>query len=219
MLKVLRQSAPWTLLLCLSSSLVVASASAQVTATDRQLRRLDLSINGIGQFTKGVEGTNYQGVVVNQSASTTLGALGTIRYTRSPLLGAEFNYSYARFTERFRSTPTYIASGVQANASEASFGYVAHGPELFGFHTFGAAGVGSLIFSPTGGGGQSLPKRARLAYYYTVGIEEPLLSSHFGIRVQFRQVFYKAPDFDQNYLTINRRTFTTEPGIGLYLHF
>ncbi len=219
MLKVLRQSSNWTLLLCLSSSLFASFVSAQVTATERQLRRIDLSVNGIGQFTKGVQGTNYQGVSVTQNASSTLGALGTVRYTKSPLLGVELNYSYARYTENFLSTPSYITNGAQTQASEASVGYVAHGPDLFGFHTFGSAGVGSLIFTPTAGGGQSLPKRARLAYYYDVGIEEPLFSSHFGVRAQFRQVFFKAPDFDQNYLTINKHTFTTEPGIGFYFHF
>ena len=79
--------------------------------------------------------------------------------------------------------------------------------------------MGSTAFKPTVNGGQSLPERARLTFYYAAGLEAPLLSDHFGVRAQFRQTFFKAPDFDQNYLTINRRTFTTEPGIGFYLRF
>ena len=213
---VLPQSTRWTLLFCLISGLFASSARAQVTATERQLQRLDLSVNGVGSFTKGVQGTNYQGVNLTQNASTTLGALGTIRYTRSPLVGAEINYGYARYTENYSA---YIIGGAQTNATEATVGYVAHGPALLGFHTFGSAGIGTIIFHPTQGGGQGLPERARFATYYAVGIEEPVFSSHFGIRAQFRQIFFTAPDFDQNYLTINKRTFTSEPGIGFYLHF
>ncbi len=219
MLKVLRQSSRWTLLFCLSSSLFASFAAAQVTTLDRQLRRLDLSVNGVGQFTKSVQGINYQGVAITQNASNTLGALGTIRYTKSPLLGLEANYGYARYTENYLSTPSYITGGAQTRATEATLGYVAHGPDLLGLHTFGSGGVGSIIFTPTAGGGQGLPERARLAFYYAVGAEEPVFSSHFGIRVQFRQLFFKAPDFDQNYLTLNKQTFTTEPSVGFYLHF
>lgn len=204
---------------CLLSGLLVSSASAQVTATARQLHRLDLGVSGVGEITKSVEGTNYQGVDLTQRASTTLGALVTIRYTRSPLIGAEFNYGYARYTENFLSTPSYITGGAQTNASEATVGYVLHGPSLLGLQTFGSVGGGAIIFHPTAGGGQGLPERARFAPYYSVGVEEPLFSSHFGIRAQFRQIFFTAPDFDQNYLTLNKRTFTTEPGIGFYLHF
>ena len=213
---VLRQSSRCALWFCLVSGLCVSSAVAQVTATERQLRRLDFAISGVGEFTKNVQGTNYQGVNLTQEASNTLGALGTIRYTKSALVGAELNYGYARYTENYSS---YISGGAQTNVSEYTVGYVVHGPDLIGFRSFASGGLGSLAFTPTSGGGQGLPERARLAYYYDVGLEEPLFSSHFGVRAQFRQIFFKAPDFDQNYLAINKRTFTTEPGIGFYLHF
>ncbi len=216
MFKAFHRSSRWTLLFCLSSGLLASTARAQVTATQRQLQRLDLSVNGIGVYTKSVQGTNYQGVAITQTASNTLGALVTLRYTKSPLFGAEINYSYARFTERFSN---YIVGGAQTNASEYTVGYVAHGPNLLGLQTFASGGVGTIAFRPTPFGGQGLPARARLAYYYSVGLEQPVFSSHFGVRAQFRQIFYKAPDFDQNYLTINRRTFTSEPAIGFYLHY
>ncbi len=216
MLKVSRRSKQWIVLLCLPFCLSALRGVAQVTATQRQLQRLDLAVNGTGEFTKSVQGTNYQGVSLTQTVSNTLGALVTLRYTKSPLLGLEANYGYARYNERFSR---YIIGGAQTNASEYTLGYVAHGPELFGLRSFGSIGAGSIAFRPTTAGGQGLPARARLAAYYAVGLEEPLFSSHFGVRAQFRQIFYKAPDFDQNYLTINQRTFTTEPAVGFYLHF
>ena len=216
---VLRQVSRWSLLFCFFPSLFAPTAHAQVTATQRQLSRIDLSVNGVGEFTKSVQGTNYQNVSVTQKPSTTLGALITLRYTKSPFAGAEFNYGYARYSENFISNPTYITGAVQTKANEYTLGYVVHGPNLLGFQSFASGGVGSIAFTPTSGGGQGLPERARLAYYYAVGLEQPIFTSHLGIRAQFRQVFFKAPDFDQNYLTINRRTFTSEPGIGFYLHF
>ena len=219
--KVLRQSLFGTLLslLFLSPFSPSTTAHAQVTATQRQLHRVDFALTGVGVFTKDVQGTNYQGVTITQHPSNTFGGLATLRYTKSPLVGLEINYGYARYTENFLSTPSYITNGAQTNVSEATVGYVLHGPSLVGLQTFGSAGIGALIFHPTAGGGQGLPERARFAPYYAIGVEEPLFSSHFGIRAQFRQLFFTAPDFDQNYLTLNKRTFTSEPGVGFYLHF
>jgi hypothetical protein len=175
---------------------------------------------------------NYQNVTLTQDASNTLGALVTLRYTKSPLLGAEFNYGYARYTENFTNTPfpgctpstsvtgcVYLPGGAQTKANEFTIGYVAHGPQLLGIQSFASVGLGSMAFTPTTFGGQGLQERARAAYYYSIGGEMPVLSNHFGIRVQWRQVFFKAPDFGENYLTINKRTFTSEPGVGFYLHF
>jgi hypothetical protein len=58
-----------------------------------------------------------------------------------------------------------------------------------------------------------------MVYYYDGGLEDSLFTPHFGVRLQFRQVFFKAPDFGQNYLTIQQHTSTIEPGIGFYLKF
>ena len=72
---------------------------------------------------------------------------------------------------------------------------------------------------PTKNGGQGLSTQARAAYYYSLGGEGLIVGDTLGVRVGIRQLFYLAPDFGQNYLTIKQRTFTTEPQIGLYLHF
>jgi len=57
-----------------------------------------------------------------------------------------------------------------------------------------------------------------MTYYYTVGAED-MVSQHFGVRLQFRQLFYKAPDFGQNYLTIQQQTITSEPTFGFFLKY
>jgi hypothetical protein len=224
MLKLVRLSCAQGALFGLFVLLASFNAQAQVTFLSRQLDRLDVGVGGAAVFTKSVSGNNTQDLPVSLDASTTLGALVQVRYTKSPLLGAEFNYSYARFTENFSGSPfgsaasTSTPFGVQTNASEYTVGYVAHLPSLLGFQPFAGGGGGATAFKPTPMGGQGLPERARASYYYDVGVEDQF-TRFFGVRAQFRQVFYKAPDFGQNYLTINQQTVTTEPTIGVYIKF
>jgi hypothetical protein len=212
---------------CVLGLTVLASfstASSQTTALSRQLDRVDVAVSGVGAITKGVAGNNYIDQSVTLNASTTLGALVQARYTKSPLIGFEFNYSYARYTENFSGNPFSQPSavntpfGVQTNASEYSLGYVAHLPSLLGVQPFASVGAGATAFKPTPLGGQGLTEQARATYYYSVGADDQL-TRFFGVRAQLRQTFYKAPDFGQNYLTINQQTFTLEPGIGFYIKF
>ncbi len=225
-----RRVAPLLLQLAALSSLTAATfagAQAQTISTlARQLNRIDVGLSGIGQFRSNATGTNYQDTSITQSATSGFGGLVQVRYTKSLLVGAEFNYTIVRYSENYNSNSTtaqpnpiqYIPGGVQTSASEYTFGYVAHAPSFFGLRPFGSVGVGSTEFSPTTYGGQGLPARARLTYYYGIGVDASVLP-HIGIRAQYRQPFFKAPDFGQNYLTINQRTSAVEPAIGIYLHF
>ena len=210
-----------SLVACLFAALAVPAVRAQAVSgnptIDRHLSRLDFGVGGFGSITKDVSGTNYLGVNLTQQTSNTVGALIQVRYTKSPWLGFEFNYSYARYTQNFSN---YITTGVQTNANEYTLGYIAHPARQFaGMQPFFGGGLGSTAFRPTPGGGQSLPQQARMTYYYTVGLEKIILGDHFGLRGQFRQTFYKAPDFGQNFFTIQQQTHTIEPGAGFFLRF
>src|SRR5216684_3878052 len=121
MLNPSRPSCVWTVLLCLLGAFAGSTAKGQTPTTlDRHL---------------------------SLSASNTLGALVTLRYTKSPYIGAEFNYGYARYTENFSQ---YVIGGAQTKASEYTVGYVAHPPKLlFGVHPFVAGGLGAIAFRPT----------------------------------------------------------------------
>ncbi len=76
-----------------------------------------------------------------------------------------------------------------------------------------------MAFRPTPGGGQGLPRQYRAVYYYDAGVDEYFPTTHLGFRAGFRQLIYLAPDFGQNYLTITRRTRTSEPNFGFFLRF
>jgi hypothetical protein len=229
MLNVPRPSSVRSVFFCLLLTAVGSTAKAQATSQnpglDRQLSRIDLAVTGVGVFNQSTHGVaTVNGVAntpVNLSPGNTAGALVTLRYTVSPFVGFELNYGYARYTDTF--TPFGVpgtSAGVQQNASEYTLGYVVHArKQYFGLSPFASAGLGSMVFRPTPGGGEALPEQARAAYYFSVGAETTLLSPHFGVRAQYRQVFFKAPDFETNYLTIQQHTTTFEPGVGFFLRF
>jgi hypothetical protein len=195
------------------------AASAQ-TKLDRNLGYIDLGVQGIGEFTKNVSGPITvpavdTGSIVTQAASNSAGALATIRFAPRPYFGVEFNGSYGRFTENFSQNPYQI----QTNFNEFTFGYVVTPPyTIFGVKPYASAGGGIIRFAPTTGGGQGAIKEGRPGVYYNVGIQKDVLGN-FGVRLGFRQLFYTAPDFYANYLTISKRTVTSEPMIGFYLRF
>ena len=218
MLNVSRPLCVRSLLLCLLATLAgpAAQAQTQSTALNRQLERIDLSVSGIGIFNRTSTGTvtvNAQPTTLTITPGNTLGALVTLRYIKSPLIGFEGNFSYARYTEKFSTI-----GGVQQNAREYTLGYVAHTPPVLGIRPFLSVGLGTTAFRPTPGGGLGLLEQARASYYYSLGAEKDV-SQHFGLRAQFRQSFFLAPDFGQNYLTIKQHTTTFEPGVGFFLRF
>lgn len=224
MLNVSRPSSVSTLLLCLLAALAGSTAIAQTDSTplSRQLDRIDLGVSGVGVFNRSTSGTvtiNTKPTTVTLTPGNTLGALVTLRYTRSPFVGLEINYGYARYTQKFTPFGAQPIGGVQQNASEYTLGYVAHPRDIFGVHPFVAGGGGAVVFRPTPGGGLQLQPQARGAYYYALGAEKNVFSPHFGVRVQFRQVFFTAPDFFANYLATGKRTTTFEPGVGFVLKF
>lgn len=221
---------------CISLPCFAQTTSAPPTRFERDMSHVEFGLSGMGEFTKAVSGpvlpTNAPDYCVNpgpkppqsgcgdnvvtESASNTLGGLGNIRFTPKPYLGVEFNYTYARYTESFNTEPYLI----QTQVNETTFGYLVTPPHpIFGLAPFASAGFGSTRFRPTAGGGEGSPIQWRATYYYSVGVEREFDESHFGMRVGFRQAFFLAPDFLENYLTILKHTDTIEPNVGFYLRF
>jgi len=213
------------------------------------VHHFDLALTGVGEYNTTVTGpvlskaaSDYCVYVTNpttgtpsatdcgsnditQHASNTFGALATLRYIARPWVGFELNYGYARYTENFTGPAVYSFSSdglyqIQTKATEYTLGYVAT-PQRFkplGLQPYFGGGAGTISFKPTPHGGEGEPEKARMAYYYDLGVQEDL-SPHFGLRVGFRELFFLAPDFGQNYLTILKHTNTYEPLAGFYLRY
>ncbi len=209
------------------------SAGAQQTTPptflDKQLSRLDLGVSAaalINQTVSGPLDPKDNGTLPNPGSlsddqSNTVGALVNIRYVAKPLVGFEFNFLYSRYTENYCCSVGNSGTnfGVQTQGNEYTLGYLVT-PKftLLGLQPFASVGAGSTEFKPTAHGGQSLPKQARMTYYYSIGVQKDLLPN-FGVRAAFRETFFLAPDYGQNYLTILQHTTSYEPTVGFYLRF
>src|SRR6185437_10454739 len=104
MLNVSRLSCVRSVMFCLLATLAAPTAKAQSPALAKQLSRIDFGINGVGLLNgtgSGVVDINAKPTTVNLRTSNTVGVLLTLRYIKSPLIGFEGNYSYARYTENF----------------------------------------------------------------------------------------------------------------------
>jgi hypothetical protein len=218
-------------LLCITAATALAQDEVPVSKLSRTLSRIDFAVQLTDQITKSNSGVitangPNTGTAATQSASNSLGGLGTLRYIQRPYLGFEFNYDYSRVNETYNGVQSLTTGGtttVQTNANEYTLGYVVTPPHpVFGFQPYVSGGAGTTYFVPTrfGGGGQDVSKQPRATYYYSVGIQKEYFTDHFGFRLGFRQKFYKAPDFLTNFLTLDKQqTFTSEPTFGFYFKF
>ncbi len=202
-----------------------SQTTAPVTPLGRQLAKIELGISGAGELTPSSQGLTYLPQMLYQKPSKTAGLLVDLNYQKSPLIGVQLNFTQFRYAQNYTvvnvaGTPaqqlSYILD-VQAKVNEYSLGYLAR-PVIFGIHMFAGAGLGAIEYHPTAGGGEGLIPQERVGIYYTVGVEQPIFEN-FGLRLQFRQVFQGAPDFNQNYLATGARVSTVEPGVGFYVRF
>lgn len=209
------------------TGIAAAQTSAQTSAFSRQMSRIDFGINGVGQLTNTVSGPivptgapNYP-MVTSQYASNTVGAGANIRYVAKPYIGVEFNYVWGRYTENYSPAPDGSSLfQIQTTSNEYSFGWIVTPPHpIFGMQPFISAGAGTNQFKPTAGGGNGAPHQFRATYYYNAGVQKEFGDSNFGLRASFRETFYLAPDFGQNYLTILKHATTLQPSAGFYYRF
>src|ERR1700730_5176961 len=107
-------------LLLIAAGSTTKAQTSQNPALDRQLSRIDLGVSVAGVFnqsSKGFATVNGQpNTPVSLSPGNTGGAVVTLRYVVSPLIGFEGNYGYARYTDTFTPFGAQPNAGVQQNA-------------------------------------------------------------------------------------------------------
>jgi hypothetical protein len=79
--------------------------------------------------------------------------------------------------------------------------------------------VSALLYAPTLNGGQNASSQARAAITFGLGADIPLLTSHFGMRVQYRGLYHQTPDYGQTIYKTGTWRISNEPAVGAYLHF
>ena len=198
----------WFFLAPLSGFLFCSAAQAQ-----KVLRNDDASVGGFYQFTSTASGNG-----ISDTASRSLGGEASFRHSFHWWLGYEASYDYTRFSDFYSGQ----AFGYQHNLHQFNGDYYVHGPKAFGIQPFAVAGVSAVVFSPTLNGGQNTPWQIRPGANFGAGINYPLLTSHLGVRLQYRGAYYEAPDFSPNglpALSTNSYRLTSEPLAGVYIRF
>ncbi len=189
---------------------VVFTVTARAQNPAHVFHNSDISVSAFGQFTQSVSG---DGVMVDPTKS--VGGQAAFRHIYHPWMGFEASYGYTRYTDNYSSN----VFGVQHNVHEFGGSYLVSAPGLLGIKPFGLAGVSALLFSPSLNGGQRASAQAKPAFNFGLGVNAPLLTSHFGVRVQYRALYYPTPDYDDVRYKTGTWRLTSEPMVGLYLKF
>ncbi|MGH9499234.1 MAG: hypothetical protein ACRD3L_08830 [Terriglobales bacterium] len=198
--------------------------------------RFDASVNGGATFTNTASG-NF----VEQSATSGSNFFGTFRFRFRPRHSFLFNYG------RANNSQTYLAAGnnfhVADTISEFTGAYMFSPFREGKFEPFFLAGGGGLKFSPgsTWVFFPDLPNgtpnhvqvnlgastQTQLAFLYGLGVDYQMPKlSHVALRLQYRGLLYKAPDFKVDATGGSGVSFFTgarghmaEPSIGIVFRF
>jgi opacity protein-like surface antigen len=202
-----------TSLLLLSSALLSPlTAPAQETqSAPANTLSYDVALSGFGQVTGASNGNN-----IVEDTSESMGGLLSFRGTHKPLLGFEANYDFTRYSEFYNKG---LRGSVQNNVHELTLNYMVEAHTAYGFQLFATIGGGIMVFDPTSKGGNGKPAQLLPAFDYGLGLNHNVLSDHIGIRVQYRYVKYKTPNFHEFFLDTQTLRRTMEPSIGVYYRF
>jgi hypothetical protein len=165
--------------------------------------RYDFAASVFGQFSNSVTGNG-----IRQSQTYSPGALASFRTSYKWWLGYEVNYGYNLSSE------LYSGQHVQHDTHEATAAYLVKLHRFYGVEPFALVGGGALIFVPTSG---PLSDQERPVILYGLGANYmPRGHQHFGLRLQYRGLVYRAPNFDQANLSSRSDRNQFEPTAGFF---
>ena len=172
-----------------------------------------ITVQGIGMFTKSSTG---QGT--SNDATDSGGLLVGYSYQLKRRFGIEANYGFTRNTQQY-----VTASGqalVETNVHELMAGLILRLPvHARGVRPYVLGRSGVLIFDPTFKSfGSGVERQARMAFVYGGGADFNL-TRNFGFRAEYRGLFYKAPDFSVDSLSLDKFTHVAQPSVGVFFQF
>jgi hypothetical protein len=191
----------------------------------------DVSLGGAAVFSKQSTGN---GTVLTPTDSGAV--LVTGRYRLSEHSSVEINYSHTANSHIYFASP--LTYRIHNTIGEYSGSYV------FSFHQsekiepFVFAGAAALVFYPSyasnsiNGVQTYIPasRQTQPAFLYGGGLDYRLfsslplihrssLSNHLALRLQYRGLVYKAPDFKVQNLFTGAKGHMAEPSVGLVVKF
>jgi outer membrane protein W len=184
-----------------------------------QTSRFSFSANVTGNFSVESEGNG-----TSQTPSNSLGLLGTFTYSLTRKSAFALNYGVTRNSQYFVTNNSATGAleyfAVQTNINEITANYAYTPWSSRRFSPYLLLGGGVLLFNPTGAsyGSNSAVDQKLGAALYGVGTDVRI-TRKLGLRVQYRGLFYKAPDFSVPGLDTGSAGHLAEPSIGLVYHF
>lgn len=193
-------------------------ARAQQQQSAASESQFDIGVNFYDAFTSATSGF---GTV--QTPKNAVGGMLEARYIMKPLLGFEMTYSYNPANQSLvpkagacNFTCANPPTSLTAKASEIGLDYVVS--KKFGsLRPFAVGGLGFFITSPSRST-YEVNTVVRPAFIFGGGTDWGFLP-HLGIRVQFRDNVYKAPNLSAFYPSTGKYTYSAEPMGGVYYNF
>jgi outer membrane immunogenic protein len=192
------------------ASILLGASVAAMPAFSQETGRSEVSVQAFGSFVKTTTDNGIQ-----QTATNSGGVLANYRFFFTQSSGVEVNYGYSLNTQSYGLPSGFL--GVKSNQHEVSAAYV-YRHTLRRFTPFAEAGVGGLVFDPTGGApGASTQSRA--AFVYGGGADFNITNRIF-LRAEYRGFVYNSPTFDlREALGADRVTHRAEPSVGFGYRF
>ena len=198
--------------------------------------RAEVFVTGFGLLTHQTTGNT-----IGTQATKAGGGAAGYRFRLNGSSALEGRYGFSRNSQKY--TLGNAVTSVPAYLSEISGSYVYNFSTEHGLRPFLEGGAGVVLFSPAnyGGGGNpplsystdplgyssgavsysgssSLPRQAKAMFVYGAGADVPAFR-HLYLRVEFRALGYKQPDFGAAALHSNAFTFAYEPSAGVVYRF
>jgi opacity protein-like surface antigen len=185
------------------------------TSTAQELPRNEVSVQGTGFFTKDSDKNG-----ITQHSTDSGGLLVSYRNRFNRVLGADLSYGYTRNTQQnFTSAGAF---NVQSNVHQATAALLLNSPgRVLGLRPFALAGAGALTFDPTNNFGGFAPgndRQAKAAFVYGGGADYDI-NDHFALRLEYRGLVYKRPDFGLGLLNSDATAHTAQPSAGFVIRF
>jgi opacity protein-like surface antigen len=177
----------------------------------------DVSVSGSGVITKQSMG---HGTVLDPTNSA--GPLVTLRFRFNAKHSIVANYSITHDSQIYTVGPNI--ERIQTAVSEFSAAYVFNPIQIGKFEPFLMAGAGQLNFDPgntfinTFQVPVAAVKQDALTYLYGAGVDYRV-RPHIAVRLQYRGLIYRVPDFKNFTLFTGALGQMAEPSIGVVFRF
>jgi opacity protein-like surface antigen len=188
-------------------------------AAAQDVERFNFSLGGAGVFSKS--STSPDGSLVLKPTNSAA-EIGSFRWRLNHLHGLEVNIGHTRDSQVYILSPNSFR--VTTGITEFSGDYVLSPMKTGRWEPFLFGGAGALRFNPgttyINGLLASFPvsQRYALAFLYGGGTDYRLWK-FLSLRLQYRGLIYRSPNFGQPNLASHAKGHLAEPAIGIVVKF